>query len=58
MKRMIKRISVIILLSYVAMGAFLYINQRSYLYFPTADTKTAYHHMTMYNDGDPSMLLS
>jgi len=52
MKRMIKRISVIILFGYVAMGAFLYINQRSYLYFPTADTKTAYHHMTMHNDGE------
>ncbi|HFD14296.1 MAG TPA: alpha/beta hydrolase [Epsilonproteobacteria bacterium] len=52
MKRIIKKISILILLAYVGMGVFLYINQRSYLYFPTADTKTAYHHMTMHNDGE------
>jgi len=42
----------LILLGYVAMGVFLYINQRSYLYFPTPDSKTAYHHMTIHNDGE------
>ena len=52
MKKMIKKISILILLTYVGMGVFLYINQRSYLYFPTEDTKTVYHHMTMHNDGE------
>lgn len=51
MKGVLKKTSILILFAYVAMGLFLYINQRTYLYFPTPDKKTAYHHMTIHNDG-------
>ncbi|HHD78536.1 MAG TPA: alpha/beta hydrolase [Epsilonproteobacteria bacterium] len=52
MKPFIKKISILILLAYVVIGLFLYINQRSYLYYPTPDKQTPYHHMTLHNDGE------
>jgi esterase/lipase len=48
---MIKKISILLLLGYVGMGFFLYLNQRDFLYFPTPDTPTAYKHMTLQNEG-------
>jgi len=52
MKSIIKKISIIILLSYMGMGAFLYLNQRNFLYFPTPDKGTKYSTMTLQNDGE------
>ncbi|MEA1953872.1 MAG: alpha/beta hydrolase [Campylobacterota bacterium] len=51
MKRLLKKISTLLLLGYVAMGVFLYINQRDFLYFPTAHTPTAYKNMVLKNSG-------
>ncbi len=51
MKKIIKKISILLLLGYVGMGLFLYINQRDFLYFPTPDTPTAYNNMTLQNEG-------
>jgi esterase/lipase len=48
---MIKKISILLLLGYVGMGFFLYLNQRDFLYFPTPDTPTAYKHMILQNEG-------
>ncbi len=51
MKRILKKISILLLLGYVGMGLFLYLNQRDFLYFPTPDTPTAYKNMTLQNEG-------
>ncbi len=51
MKKIIKKISILLLLGYIGMGLFLYINQRDFLYFPTPDTPTAYNNMTLQNEG-------
>ncbi len=51
MKKIIKKISILLLLGYVGMGLFLYVNQRDFLYFPTPDTPTAYKNMTLQNEG-------
>ncbi|HFQ62215.1 MAG TPA: alpha/beta hydrolase [Epsilonproteobacteria bacterium] len=52
MKKIIKKVSILILLAYVGMGVFLYVNQRSFLYFPTPDKATKYTRMKMDNDGE------
>jgi esterase/lipase len=51
LKRILKKISILLLLGYVGMGLFLYLNQRDFLYFPTPDTPTAYKNMTLQNEG-------
>jgi esterase/lipase len=51
LKKIIKKISILLLLGYVGMGVFLYLNQRDFLYFPTADTSTAYKNMILQNEG-------
>ena len=50
MKKVLKRISVFILLMYLGMGIFLYVNQRSMLYFPTTDKTTKYDSFNFKND--------
>jgi len=40
----------VLLLGYVGMGLFLYINQRDFLYFPTPDIVTPYTQMTLQNE--------
>jgi len=52
MKNIIKKISILLLLGYVGMGLFLYVNQRGFLYFPTANMPTAYQNMTLHNEGE------
>lgn len=51
MKKIIKKISILLLLGYIGMGVFLYVNQRDFLYFPTPDTPTVYKNMTLHNEG-------
>ncbi len=51
MTKMIKKISILLLLGYVGMGLFLYINQRDFLYFPTPDISTPYGRMVLENEG-------
>ena len=51
MKKIIKNISILLLLGYVGMGLFLYMNQRDFLYFPTPDTVTPYNIMLLQNEG-------
>ena len=52
MKKIMKRISILLLLGYVAMGLFLYIYQRDLLYFPTPDIATPYTEMVLQNEGE------
>lgn len=52
MKKIIKRISILLLLGYVGMGVFLYIYQRDFLYFPTPVSPTVYQSMTIQNEGE------
>ena len=51
MKKIIKKISILLLIGYVGMGLFLYIYQRDFLYFPTPDTVTPYNTMLLQNEG-------
>ena len=51
MTKMIKKISILLLLGYAGMGLFLYINQRDFLYFPTPDIPTPYGEMALQNEG-------
>jgi esterase/lipase len=51
MKKIIKKISILLLIGYVGMGLFLYIYQRDFLYFPTPDISTPYAEMTLQNEG-------
>ena len=51
-KKIMKRISILLLLGYVGMGVFLYIYQRDFLYFPTPISSTAYQNMTIHNEGE------
>jgi esterase/lipase len=51
MRKIIKKISILLLLGYVGMGLFLYINQRNFLYFPTPDIVTPYNTITLQNEG-------
>ena len=52
MKKIMKRISILLLLGYVAMGLFLYIYQRDFLYFPTPELSTPYAEMILQNEGE------
>jgi len=51
-KQAIKKISILLLLGYVGTGLFLYLNQRSFLYFPTPDTTTTYKNMIIENEDE------
>ena len=42
--------SILILLMYLGMGVYLYVNQRSFLYFPTLDKATPYDSFNFKND--------
>ncbi len=52
MKKIIRRISFFLLIGYVAMGVFLYLNQRDMLYFPTPHLETFHATMTLQNEGE------
>jgi uncharacterized protein len=52
MKKILRRISLILLLGYVGITLYLYVNQRSLLYFPTPVLPTAHSEMTLQNDGE------
>ena len=52
MKKIMKNISILLLLGYAAMGLFLYIYQRDFLYFPTPDISTPYTEMVLQNEGE------
>ena len=52
MKKIIKNISILLLLGYVGMGIFLYIYQRNFLYFPTAKMDTSYEEMLLKNENE------
>lgn len=52
MKKILKKISIFLLIGYVGMGLFLYINQRSFLYFPTPELSTSHTQMTLQNGGE------
>jgi len=52
MKKIVRRISILLLLGYVGTALFLYVNQRSLLYFPTPIHPTAHPEMTLENDGE------
>lgn len=52
LKRVIKSISILILLAYVGIGLLLYSNQRALLYFPTPDMANKYSKMTLENDSE------
>jgi len=52
MKKIMKNISILLLLGYVAMGLFLYIYQRDFLYFPTPELSTPYTEMLLQNEGE------
>lgn len=52
MKKVLKRISLVILVMYLCVGFFLFLNQHSFLYFPTADLPTKYESFTFDNEGE------
>ncbi len=52
MKKIIKNISILLLIGYVGMGIFLYIYQRNFLYFPTAKIDTSYEEMILENENE------
>ncbi len=52
MNKILKKISIFLLIGYVGTGLFLYLNQRSFLYFPTPNISTPYTQMTLYNEGE------
>jgi esterase/lipase len=52
MNKILKKISIFLLIGYVGTGLFLYLNQRSLLYFPTPDISTPYTQMTLHNEGE------
>lgn len=52
MKKILRRISILLLLGYVGIALFLYINQRSLLYFPTPILPIQHPEMTLENDGE------
>lgn len=52
MKKIIKNISILLLIGYVGMGIFLYIYQRNFLYFPTAKMNTSYEKMVLKNENE------
>lgn len=52
MKKIIRRISIFLLIGYIGMGVFLYLNQRDLLYFPTPHLETSHATMTLQNEGE------
>ncbi|MCO4845205.1 MAG: alpha/beta hydrolase [Sulfurovum sp.] len=50
MNKVLKKISILLLIGYVGTGVFLYLNQRSFLYFPTPNISTPYTQMTLQNE--------
>jgi esterase/lipase len=52
MKKILRRISILLLFGYVGSALFLYINQRSLLYFPTPILPTEHPEMTLQNEGE------
>jgi esterase/lipase len=52
MKKIIRRISIFLLIGYLAMGVFLYMNQREMLYFPTPHYETSHTTMRFKNEGE------
>jgi len=52
MNKVLKKISILLLIGYVGTGLFLYLNQRSFLYFPTPNISTPYTQMTLQNEGE------
>ncbi len=52
MKRLLKWISIVMLVGYVGMGLFLYVNQRAFLYHPTPNIQVPYKSMTLKNEGE------
>lgn len=52
MNKVLKKISIFLLIGYVGTGLFLYLNQRSFLYFPTSNIPTPYTQMTFQNEGE------
>jgi len=51
-KRVIKHISILLLVGYFGMGLFLYLYQRDFLYHPTANIPTHYKTLTLHNNGE------
>lgn len=52
MKKILKKISIFLLVAYVLTGALLFSMQRSLLYFPTPNFKTPYEKLLLHNDGE------
>jgi len=52
MKRVLKTITVFMLIGYIAMGVFLYVNQRVFLYQPTPEIATKYKEIKLPNEGE------
>jgi len=52
LKRLLRSISIALLLGYVGMGLFLAIFQRDFIYFPTPKTETTHATMTLQNENE------
>lgn len=52
MMETIQKISITVLIVYILIGLFLYMTQKSLLYFPTPNMSTSYPSMTFKNDGE------
>ena len=52
MKKIIRRISIFLLVGYIGMGLFLYLNQRGFLYYPTPHFETPYETMILQNEDE------
>ena len=52
MKKILRKISIFLLLGYVGTGLYLYFNQRSLLYFPTPVMPTQHPEMILENEGE------
>ncbi len=52
MKKILKKISIFLLIGYIGTGLYLYFNQKSFLYFPTPNVNTPYIQMTLHNEGE------
>ena len=50
--KVLKRLSIILLLVYFGFGIYLYMKQRNFLYFPTPRIEAPYPTMTLQNDGE------
>ncbi len=52
MKRILRNISILLLLGYVGTGLLLYIYQRDFIYYPTPKMATSYDEITLQNGGE------